>query len=333
MTCRNWEHFWINEGFTVFEERKVSGQLHGKDFAKVEALLGNSTLWTDMSNLGLDNTYSSIHPVLQGDSPDNAFTTVPYEKGFQLLTHLESLVGEDNFQHFLRTYFSKYMHQSITSVEVRQTWEDFVNEKFDGAEVNRILGSVDWETWLYKTTFPIDFDFTTDLSREAVTLAQEYIKLGGASSPDDKDQYFKFDSNLKTIFFSTLLSSNNTVTLDILKRIDLDFNVTVDPNPEVKQRWLPLCLMLKYQDAYDPAHTFVSSQGRLKYLTPVYQALEWTGQHELAAKWFNENKNFYHPIALSSLEATLSIETSDTNRLETYKLKVESIKKNPRFRL
>ena len=48
VTCRNWEHFWINEGFTVFEERKVSGQLHGKDFAKVEALLGNSTLWTDM---------------------------------------------------------------------------------------------------------------------------------------------------------------------------------------------------------------------------------------------------------------------------------------------
>ena len=82
VTCRNWEHFWINEGFTVFEERKVSGQLHGKDFAKVEALLGNSTLWTDMQNLGLDNTYSSIHPVLQGDNPDNAFTTVPYEKGF-----------------------------------------------------------------------------------------------------------------------------------------------------------------------------------------------------------------------------------------------------------
>ena len=25
VTCRNWEHFWINEGFTVFEERKVSG--------------------------------------------------------------------------------------------------------------------------------------------------------------------------------------------------------------------------------------------------------------------------------------------------------------------
>jgi leukotriene-A4 hydrolase len=25
LTCKNWEHFWLNEGFTVFEERKVSG--------------------------------------------------------------------------------------------------------------------------------------------------------------------------------------------------------------------------------------------------------------------------------------------------------------------
>ena len=142
-----------------------------------------------MQNLGLDNTYSTIHPVLQGDNPDNAFTTVPYEKGFQLLTYLESFVGEDNFQRFLQIYFNKYAQESITSIEVRETWEEFVRDNFEGAEVNRILGSIDRETWLYKATFPVDFDFTTDLSREAVTLAQNYIKLGGASSPDDLEKY------------------------------------------------------------------------------------------------------------------------------------------------
>ena len=82
VTCRDWENFWLNEGFTVFSERKVSGILHGTDFAKVEALLGNTTLWADMNTYGLDSTYSSIHPILEGDSPDNAFSTVPYEKGF-----------------------------------------------------------------------------------------------------------------------------------------------------------------------------------------------------------------------------------------------------------
>jgi len=31
---------WLNEGFTVFEERKVSGILFGADFAKEEAIIG-----------------------------------------------------------------------------------------------------------------------------------------------------------------------------------------------------------------------------------------------------------------------------------------------------
>jgi leukotriene-A4 hydrolase len=44
VTCRNWEHFWLNEGFTVFEERKISAKLNGEEFAKVSAMLGNSLL-------------------------------------------------------------------------------------------------------------------------------------------------------------------------------------------------------------------------------------------------------------------------------------------------
>jgi aminopeptidase N len=28
---------WLNEGFTVFEERKVSERVHGTEFAKIEA--------------------------------------------------------------------------------------------------------------------------------------------------------------------------------------------------------------------------------------------------------------------------------------------------------
>ena len=271
VTCRDWENFWLNEGFTVFSERKVSGILHGTDFAKVEALLGNTTLWSDMNNYGLNNTYSSIHPILEGDSPDNAFSTVPYEKGFQLLYYLESLVGEDLFQNFLQTYILKYSQQSITTIELRQTWEQWVHDNFEGAKINEILSEVDWEVWLNKPELaPVPLDFTTDLSREATSLALEYISLGGESSPEDKDQYQKFDSNLKTIFYTTLLEHKDECNIAILTKVDADFNSTADPNPEVKQRWLPLGLGLKYKPAYDPAHDFVSSQGRLKYLTPVY---------------------------------------------------------------
>jgi leukotriene-A4 hydrolase len=113
VTCKDWENFWLNEGFTVFEERKVSGKIHGEEFAKVEALLGNSSMFTDMINYGIKNPFSSLHPTLKGASPDDAFSTIPYDKGFQLLHYLESLVGEDNFQTFLRKYINDHAQTSI----------------------------------------------------------------------------------------------------------------------------------------------------------------------------------------------------------------------------
>lgn len=97
VTCKDWSNMWLNEGFTVFEERKVSGILHSKDFALIEAQLGNVSLWVDIENYGLTNSYSSLYPVLNGDSPDNSFSQLPYEKGFQFLTYLESLIGEKLF--------------------------------------------------------------------------------------------------------------------------------------------------------------------------------------------------------------------------------------------
>jgi leukotriene-A4 hydrolase len=94
VTMNNWEDFWLNEGFTVFLERKVSSRLYGNDFAKVEALLGNTSLAYGMNITGYNNTYSTIHPVLAGGNPDDSFSEVPYEKGFQLLAYIETLIGK-----------------------------------------------------------------------------------------------------------------------------------------------------------------------------------------------------------------------------------------------
>jgi len=126
VTCSNWESFWLNEGFTVFIERKVSGILNTPDFALVEAQLGNVSMWSDMQAFGLDNTYSSIHPVLAGDNPDNSFTELPYEKGFQTLTYLESLVGDEQFRLFLRYWVAQRFLTSVDYTDFIFTWGQWV---------------------------------------------------------------------------------------------------------------------------------------------------------------------------------------------------------------
>ena len=92
---------WLNEGFTVFFERYVSAEIHGDDFSKVNAYLGNISMYDDMKGYGVDNSYSSLYPevgpVLTGDNPDASFSEVPYEKGFQLLYYMQSILGDDKF--------------------------------------------------------------------------------------------------------------------------------------------------------------------------------------------------------------------------------------------
>lgn len=91
VTQRDWHNLWINEGFTVFIERKVSSIMHSVDFAKIENYLGNLTVWDDINNFGIDSPDSSLYPSI-GNNPDSAFSELPYEKGMQFLAYLEQLM-------------------------------------------------------------------------------------------------------------------------------------------------------------------------------------------------------------------------------------------------
>ena len=44
VTNSNFEHFWLNEGFTVFIERKINGRLHGEPFRHFSAIGGKTYL-------------------------------------------------------------------------------------------------------------------------------------------------------------------------------------------------------------------------------------------------------------------------------------------------
>lgn len=114
VTMNNWEDFWINEGFATYIERRVTATVFNETFAWTEALLGNFSLEESMNTISMVNpTYASLHPVLSGDDPDNSYSVVPFEKGFQFLLYLQNQTATSgtnwqytfaNMQDFI-TYF------------------------------------------------------------------------------------------------------------------------------------------------------------------------------------------------------------------------------------
>jgi len=114
VTCANWDNFWINEGFTVFVERKVTGELKGKDFAMVESFIGNRSIYENMEVFGYWNSYSSLNPNVRNANPDDSFSTIPYEKGYQFIYYIQSLIGEYHTKELIDEFV---MENRFTSVQ------------------------------------------------------------------------------------------------------------------------------------------------------------------------------------------------------------------------
>lgn len=81
VTNKNFEHFWLNEGFTVFVERKIAGRMKGPQVQDFEAIGGVNTLQETIKKLGNKNPLTQLVLNLDRVHPDDSFSTVPYEKG------------------------------------------------------------------------------------------------------------------------------------------------------------------------------------------------------------------------------------------------------------
>ena len=93
VTNATWEDFWLNEGFTVYLERRIVEKVYGARREAMEASLGRQELEREIAQLEPRDTILQID--LKGRDPDAGCTLVPYEKGALLLRSLEEAVGRD----------------------------------------------------------------------------------------------------------------------------------------------------------------------------------------------------------------------------------------------
>ncbi len=62
VTNQDWGNLWVNEGFTVFLERKIIELVYGEDMMLLEAVKGEKGLEVQIKSYGLENNYSKLHP-------------------------------------------------------------------------------------------------------------------------------------------------------------------------------------------------------------------------------------------------------------------------------
>lgn len=134
VTCGNWSNLWINEGFTVFLERKTGHELFGDDFFRIESINGNQSVNDAYAGFAKKQEFTKLNPDTSTENPDDSFSTVPYEKGYQFLTYLETVLGQYNMAEMLHSWIVENFFESRIWNDFEAHFRTFVEKKFKDPE-------------------------------------------------------------------------------------------------------------------------------------------------------------------------------------------------------
>lgn len=88
---------------------------------------------------------------LKGKDPDDALSSIPYEKGYAFLSYPENQVGKDKWNKLIPHYFTTFARRSLDSYDFKSKLLSFFESDSTASDV---LDKVDWYAWFYNRGLP-----------------------------------------------------------------------------------------------------------------------------------------------------------------------------------
>ncbi|KAL3797745.1 hypothetical protein HJC23_000290 [Cyclotella cryptica] len=305
VTNETWEHFWLNEGWTIFLQRKIMTKIHGDPkFFDFDAISG----WEDLKDSvkEMPDKYTKLIPDLGDGDPDDAFSSVPYEKGFNLLYSLEKLVGADTFAEFTKAYFDEFKFGVINSQKFRSFFEEYFKN-------NSCVMKFDWDTWLYKPGMPAIPNFDRTLSSACESLADAWLSVNGDATKIPKTDISGWSTSQKICFLDALMSKctdrEQPLPMSTVSMMKTAYSMHETRNAEVLHRFCMISIESGDASIIPVVVRFITTQGRMKFVRPLYRALFLSEMgKDAAVATFLKHRNFYHPVCAKMLAKDLKLD-------------------------
>ena len=301
ITNKNWKNFWVNEGFTVFLERKLESILYGEDMENLEAIVGYNNLIADIKLIGEDSEFSKLSPDYGGSDPDDGISHVPYEKGYLLLIFIEKLIGKEIFKEVMQKYIKKYRYKSVDYTAFKQELENIINEKFDKTKAEKIIKKINWDKFLYEKGIPKYInEFSSEYLKEAEILGEEFLN-GNQDNETVLKKFKDWHTNVMLAFLNYLFTNKSRINTKIFQNIKIKLNLAEEYNDEIKFIWYLISIDKNIEIEIQNIKGFLNTHGRLKYIRPIYFA--WMEKDfDNAKEFFEKVKHLYHPLARRILQ-------------------------------
>lgn len=291
VTNATWNDFWLNEGFTVYFERRLTEAMTDKSYADMLWELGYQDLETTVADLGKDSKDTHLKLDLTGRDPDDGLTDIAYEKGALFLKLLENKVGRPRFDSFLRQYFDEHAFQTITTEAFLTYLNDHLirNDQATAQE----LGI---KAWVYGPGIPANAP-RADRERFSKVDAQRAMFIDG-TAPEKLDTK-RWTTHEWLHFLRKMPKPLQTTQMQALDRA---FQFTKSGNSEIADLWFVTAVAADYRAAYPAIDSFLSRVGRRKFLLPLYSEMMQRGKQDMARQLYTRYRENYHPLAQMTLD-------------------------------
>lgn len=305
VSAASWEHFWLNEGWTTYLERRIQAAIHGESHRHFSSIIGWKALEDSIERYGKDNPYTKLVVDLKGNDPDDAFSSIPYEKGFHALYAFELLLGKEKWDSFIPHYFETFKFKSIDSYDFKSCLIDFFAKD---SEVAKKLDEFDWDKLFYAPGYPTKPNFDETMVKTCYDLADKWkVRVEkGEKFESKKEDIDGWVANQSVVFLERVQGFASSFSAADVHELGATYSYTSEAtkNIEITSRFLSIGLQAKAEECYEPAAELLGKIGRMKFVRPLYRLLE-EADRGLAVKTFEKNRDFYHPICRQMVEKEL----------------------------
>ncbi len=207
VTCRDWSHLWLNEGFATYYSLLYDRHLLGDDFFKL-GLYRNAR--------GIFGNDKDIIPIVYRGygNPMEQFSFRAYPKGAWVLHMLRTELGEDLFRQCVKTYLERHAYRTVVTQDLVEIFEEL-----SGRSLSQFF-----DQWVMLSGYPaLKVSYSWDeLAKQAkLTVAQTQMM-------NEKRALFRFPLPIRFKMGDKVIEE----TIEIAQQRE-DFYFGLDAAPEI----------------------------------------------------------------------------------------------------